>query len=206
MAASRWPCALVPRGWRVADVRRLARACLRLYPRRWRERYGDELRDLVGELDGGEADLLDLVRGAAREWVREAVRGPFMNRLQNPWSGRLLGGLALLLVLPSTAFVALNLLRYQFGLLVDESSRWWIATSSGAAALLGYIGGPVLALVVSMLGMADHDVRREAAGGLVVTLRVRRRLLPMLAALISVAVLAVIVVYGVTENLLEALR
>ena len=45
----------------------LARAALRLYPRAWRERYGEEMLALVEEAPARPAVVLDLVRGAVRE-------------------------------------------------------------------------------------------------------------------------------------------
>jgi hypothetical protein len=41
-----------------------AASLLRLYPRAWRERYGDELLDLVGDQPLGVAQVIDIVSGA----------------------------------------------------------------------------------------------------------------------------------------------
>ena len=43
---------------------------LRLYPRVWRERYGDEVLALIEQSGGGWRCAMSLVRGAAREWLR----------------------------------------------------------------------------------------------------------------------------------------
>lgn len=40
------------------------RSLIRLYPRRWRERYEAEILDLLAERPASIADGLDLVRGA----------------------------------------------------------------------------------------------------------------------------------------------
>ena len=42
---------------------------IRLYPRRWRERYGAELEDLVARRPPTVRDRLDLVRGAFDAWL-----------------------------------------------------------------------------------------------------------------------------------------
>ena len=44
---------------------------VRLYPRAWRERYGDELAALVESAPTTWRLRIDLVRGAAREWLHE---------------------------------------------------------------------------------------------------------------------------------------
>jgi hypothetical protein len=41
----------------------LARACLRFYPRSWRDRYADEVLLLVEEADAGIGDVVDLALG-----------------------------------------------------------------------------------------------------------------------------------------------
>ena len=46
--------------WHVIEPHRL----LRLYPRAWRERYGDEMRDLLEQRPPTRSDAVDLVRGA----------------------------------------------------------------------------------------------------------------------------------------------
>lgn len=43
---------------------------LRLYPRAWRERYGDEVLALIEQSGGGLRCAANLMAGAVREWVR----------------------------------------------------------------------------------------------------------------------------------------
>lgn len=47
---------------------------LRLYPRAWRERYGDEFLALLQQTGVGWRQLIDVFAGASREWVRVFVR------------------------------------------------------------------------------------------------------------------------------------
>jgi hypothetical protein len=49
---------------------------LRLYPRAWRERYGDELLALLSETPVTPAIATDLLVGAVREWIRAFTRQP----------------------------------------------------------------------------------------------------------------------------------
>jgi hypothetical protein len=60
-------------------VRRL----LRLYPRRWRERYGDEFDALLADSRGGPLLLFDVARGAVDERVR---KGDLEMKRLLPWA------------------------------------------------------------------------------------------------------------------------
>lgn len=57
-----------------------AESLLRLYPRAWRERYGDELTELAGGGQLSAQQTIDILAGAADAWlspsVRAAVRRP----------------------------------------------------------------------------------------------------------------------------------
>jgi Rieske Fe-S protein len=52
----------------------LARAILRLYPAAWRDRYRDELEDVLGRRRVGPGDLADLLRGALDARMHPQVR------------------------------------------------------------------------------------------------------------------------------------
>lgn len=49
---------------------------LRAYPRRWRDRYGEEMRALLAERQPGWRDLLDLARGCIDARLHRLVRPP----------------------------------------------------------------------------------------------------------------------------------
>ena len=49
------------------------RRLLRLYPRAWRERYGEEVAALIDETRPGGFAAFDLLAGAGREWIRLAA-------------------------------------------------------------------------------------------------------------------------------------
>jgi hypothetical protein len=53
--------------------RRLVNTALRLYPRAWRERYGEELRDLLGEGSLTVRVFADVARAAMRERVASGL-------------------------------------------------------------------------------------------------------------------------------------
>ena len=46
---------------------------LRLYPAAWRDRYLDEVSDLLAERPPSLRDRLDLMRGAADAWIHPQV-------------------------------------------------------------------------------------------------------------------------------------
>jgi hypothetical protein len=54
---------------------RSAASLLRLYPRAWRERYGDEFIAMLGEGPLRVQQVIDIVSGAIDAWVSSDVRG-----------------------------------------------------------------------------------------------------------------------------------
>lgn len=122
------------------------------------------------------------------------------------WLSRALGVGALLIALPHVAFVTTNLMRYQFGLLLDESSLWWYENTQAAPVLFGALGGPLLAMVLAVLAMAQFGFVHAADDGLVLTARFHPNRLAVAAAVLSAALVLVIVGYGISENTLEAIR
>ena len=70
-------------------------AILRLYPRAWRERYGDELAALLEEHPASLADQLDLIRGALDARLHPQVPGADVAPEQEiPMDRKVLGILA----------------------------------------------------------------------------------------------------------------
>lgn len=49
-------------------------ALLRLYPRQWREKYGEEFVALLEQTGVGWRQIIDVVSAASREWVKAVVR------------------------------------------------------------------------------------------------------------------------------------
>jgi len=79
-------------------------AILRLYPRAWRERYGDELAALLEEHPASLADQLDLIRGALDARLHPQVPGTEVVPEQEiPMSQKLL---ALLAAIGGVAWIA----------------------------------------------------------------------------------------------------
>jgi hypothetical protein len=132
---------------------------LRLYPRSWRDRYGDEVAALLDERRQGPLDALDLLLGAldahlrgrrGRIWhVRQDRTGPARPRLHPIVPGRVRRGAAAYACV--TSLVALA---------VPDPERWVgsgpAGLAAGAGTLLAAIAGstrwPAGATVVGLIG------------------------------------------------------
>ena len=51
-----------------------AQRLVRLYPRQWRERYGDEFIEVVGEKKLSAQQTIDILAGAVDAWISPSVR------------------------------------------------------------------------------------------------------------------------------------
>ncbi len=71
-------------------------ALLRLYPRAWRERYGDEMLALLEAQPASIFDQLDLILGALDAHLHEQVRGSAEPDKESPVSPRTFGLLAII--------------------------------------------------------------------------------------------------------------
>lgn len=169
----------------------LVRACLRLYPRSWRDRYADEVLVLVEDAGAGIGDLIDLAVGGLGRRADDLQGGASVPSFVR-WS---LLVAAVVLAMPTAIFIGFQLLNPNVGLVPPTYANWLIP-------LL-----PVVALLIALAPVVRVQMRRDEAGVTTVTTRV----LPMRRALVAVvifcgALLAVVVGYGISENLLEALR
>jgi hypothetical protein len=122
------------------------------------------------------------------------------------WLSRALAIGALLVALPYLAFVTTNLLRYQFGLVLDESNRWWYENSQVGPVLFGPLGGPLLAIGLAALAMARFGWARDADGALLLTARFQPSRVAIVAGALGALLVLVIVGYGISENAIEAIR
>jgi ABC-type transporter Mla maintaining outer membrane lipid asymmetry permease subunit MlaE len=78
---------------------------IRLYPRRWRARYGGEMEDLLDRLPSRPAMAIDLLFGAARVYV-DVIRA---DRLLST-AGAFVHGASVAVLLQAIAFLALVLI------------------------------------------------------------------------------------------------
>ena len=100
------------------------RALLRLFPRDWRERYGDEVLELIERRGWRPGDAANLMSSAAMVWMEHLMRAA-----KEDWMHRLLiVGIALVVVGAVTTTWAVTELSNG---LLEIPMHWW----STAAAL-----------------------------------------------------------------------
>lgn len=179
----------------------LTRACLRAYPRAWRERYGDELLRLTDEADGGIGDLIDLTLAGLRRRLENRPGGDPMARRINPRQAALAGGAALLVVAPTALFMGMNLVGWPAHMLSG------VRMPGDADAIRPLEVLPVLPLIALVIAIAPAvrvDVRRGADDGLA-TVTVRFLAMPRWLVYVTLAcavVAAAVVAYGISVNVL----
>jgi WD40 repeat protein len=108
---------------------RLSRALIGCYPRRWRQRYGDELLDVLEQHRAGARTVLNLAGSALSTHLDPAYRmeGLAMKRLRR------------ILLISAAVVVPIALIAVPFGLLVNaqnwKDSHWHIGIEGGVDAM-----------------------------------------------------------------------
>jgi len=134
--------------------RGLARALVRLYPRRWRERYGAELAALLEDRPGGVGAVFDVLGSALGERAFPTLGGEMLggnSRLEN-WSVRAPWAVfwfAPLLMLAAAYFVALMILWSGWRIFLPGSRTPFVPIHGWAIAYFGV--GRVLYFFAPML-------------------------------------------------------
>ncbi|MBB5778544.1 hypothetical protein [Nonomuraea jabiensis] len=144
-------------------MRAVAMAMLTLYPRAWRERYGEEVADLVASRPAGVRTVLDLVSGAADAWLHHR-RGPAAGTLTVPFAAVLacMGAALLLLWNPGLRDTA-DLVSMR-GAWAGAAGAGSIATQLHDLARLLHAGaGAMAVLSVTPLLSACFAARRRSA-------------------------------------------
>jgi hypothetical protein len=125
----------------------------------------------------------------------------FRSRLR-PVSGSALG---LLLLVPAALFTTASLLKYAagvpglydgLGFLAEPRQLPWYERASPFL----FLGGPLLAALLSLGAIVRLEVRREE-NEVVTTITLRPRIFNLLVATLSLVLLAMLAGYAVAENL-----
>lgn len=134
-------------------------AILRLYPRAWRERYGDEVTALLEERPASWLDHADLIRGALDAHLHPQVPGTDVAPEQEiPMDRKLLGTLAAIGGLIWIAGVATMFI------LPKDADGY----RQGELAFAGFaLGGVMMGIAVGLLGTRP-DSRQSRMTGLIV--------------------------------------
>ena len=181
---------------------------LRLYPGRWRERYGDELKDLVTETGLGPTAAADIARAAARERQRSAelaLAGGVTMTIGPAWrhpTGWAV--VAFAVMAPTMIFVTGSLLAYQMGIGVFtgamDSATAWLNGQSRLVDLV-LVAAPALALLIAVVPILKVNVSSGDGGEVQVGLRLRW--LNLLVGLLAAAIGGVLVWHIVWESVLQ---
>jgi hypothetical protein len=188
----------------------MIRRLLWLYPRRWRDRYGDELVDLVESVGLSPSTAFDLVANAMGERMRPTTRrtagGPSMTPDRPGWGSTALAIVGFIVLVPTLLFISFSVLIYNIGVPVDTIRSIIEVAISIAPVDVGFAVLPFVALAAAAAPLVQISLegdrgRREVVAR--VTLRsLRTRLANVVVAALAMAVITVLVIYQVTERLL----
>lgn len=189
---------------------RIARASLRLYPAAWRDRYGDELEGLVEEGGYRRGDLADLFKAGIRLRIAAHRSNPGGLLMlidiahRHPMAFALW---ALVLMLPTLAFVTLSVLGHELGVpgLADRVDPVIGAVTATPLFDLALVVAPAVSLLVALAPLLDLGWR-GGDGGSVATIAVRIRPVNLLVAAVAAALGAALLAHAITESVLHAAR
>ncbi|MDQ3785160.1 MAG: hypothetical protein M3360_09870 [Actinomycetota bacterium] len=173
------------------------RRLVRLYPRRWRNRYGAELEAMLEQTRPTPRIVLDLVDGALDAHLHSQLTSEGVV-VHNPFT-RTPAAVTQAITLPGLVFLAAAVLKYGFGqgFLFDPLEGFFSNDVVEAITVLS----PVVALLLSAAALFEVRLeRREEAWSGAVT--VRRKYGHIVALVISAALTLTFVGYGITENYL----
>ena len=185
----------------------MTRLITRLYPREWRERYGEELSDLIDETGMTPRVAIDVARGAAREWTsqaRLALSGGGTMVIGPAWRHpQLWAAIALIVIAPTALFVLLSIFAYQLGAtwlvtFMEPVTRWM---QSVRVVDLILVVSPAIALLIAAAPLVRLELHREATGREAV-LGVRLKAANVLIGLLALFIGVLIVGHILTESVL----
>lgn len=182
--------------------RAAARVAIGLYPRAWRARYGDELRDLVEEADVGVGGAADMVAAAARQYASGGMPMRLEPAHRHPVAFALV---AFAIMAPTLALVTLSLIGHELGVsaVANVVDPLLVAITRPRIVDVALVAAPAAAALLALLPLLDVRLERGDEGQLVA---VRLRALPLNLAVGATAVLlgAILVLHIVSEALLHA--
>jgi hypothetical protein len=189
-----------------APRRARGRWVLLFFPRAWRDRYGDELLDLLAEEGLTSRTVPDLMVAGLRQRahaLRKAITGGTNMTIGLAWRHPTAFAVAgALLLLPTAFFVIASLLAYEFRFetvrlvaapVMDEIARWRLVD-------LLLVGAPPVAAVAALAPLFRLGVeRRDGAVQAMITVRVLA--LNAGVALMACLLAGVLVWYALVESL-----
>jgi hypothetical protein len=186
----------------------MTRLLTRIYPRAWRERYGDELSDLIDATGLTPRIAMDVARGAAREWTnaaRFALTGGVTMVIGPAWRHPTSWALVSLVVLaPTLTMVVLSLFAYQLGMtglitFMEPVTRW-LNSQRLLDALL--VGAPAVAFLLAAAPLLRLELRMSDTGREAV-LGVRLRAVNVVIGLVALVVGGLLIGHILFESVLQ---
>jgi hypothetical protein len=187
---------------------RLVRLLLRVYPARWRDRYGEEFAALLEDTPATPSVIADAVGAAATLHVRAATQslitsgGPAVTIDFGGWHSRTFAVLAILVALPTTVVLALSGLAYNLNLpgLAQAMDPFVRSLSVSKLLGLGLMSAPVLAFLIAVLPVLRFSIHREN-GELMISFGIRGRALTLVAIALSLLLIAFFAMHSAAEFL-----
>ena len=188
---------------------RLGRLLLRSYSAAWRQRYGDELLDLLSEEALTPRVALDVVasglaqRGRA---ARHALQGGTVMTIRPAWRHpTAFAVVGALLILPTFLFVAASLLSYELGLtgIRDAVAPIQATLTSVRVVDLFLVVAPALAALAAIAPLVRLGWERRE-GTLQAVLTVRAIAFNLVVGLLAFGLGGVLIWHIVVESVLQA--
>jgi hypothetical protein len=188
----------------------MRRLLVRVYPRAWRERYGDELLELLDETGFGPREALDVLRSGVRLRAG-AVRDAFLDggyemvigpAWRHPTGWAVAGAV---IIAPTLLMVGLSVLTYELG---QTSLIAFMEPVNNVLQRvrpldLALVVSPVLALLAAVVPLLRLELRDGGTGEREALLGLRLRVPNLLVGLLSLAVGGMLVWHIVVESVLQ---
>ena len=187
-------------------MRRVLVLVIRLYPRRWRQRYESEVLALLAACEPRPADLVDLLICGVRAWVPARppllVGGALSVLHRSSAHANRLAVIGLLVLLPTLSLIVLSILKYIIGIpgpfnAVEPAVTPVVTHPVGETAVTL---APYVALLLALIPTVRIQVRwRESK--LAGSIAFAAPAASVLVAAASTAVAVFMALYWVAENL-----
>lgn len=188
--------------------RRLIGLLLRCYPSTWRQRYGQELADLIAEAPITPHVALDVAANGLRQRLhaaRLAVTGGAVMTIGPAWRHpTAFAVVGAILLLPTFAFVGASLLGYELGItavrgviepIAEAMNRWRVLD-------LLLVAAPPVAFVAAVAPLIRFGAERRA-GAFEAVVAVRTRLLNVVIGLVALLLAGLLIWHIVVESVLQ---
>jgi hypothetical protein len=186
-------------------MRRALRMLLRLYPRRWRQRYEDEVLALLEERSPRPGDLVDLIAWSLRAHLGsrpiELLGGAFAVIERSSAHATRLALVGLLVLLPTLILIVLSILKYVLGIPAPFDALEPVVTPLVTHPIGETVVtiAPYIALLLAVVPTVRVDAgwRRSMLAG---SIGFSAPAASILVAAASATVAVVMILYWVAEN------